>query len=54
VDRDDAAWALYNGHLLRDRFSLADLAWFAGVWTPDLVRASIDEAAAIAAGAATA
>jgi glycerol-1-phosphate dehydrogenase [NAD(P)+] len=54
VGRDEAAWALYNGHLLRDRFSLADLAWFAGVWTPDLVRASIDEAAAIAAGAAKA
>jgi glycerol-1-phosphate dehydrogenase [NAD(P)+] len=50
VSRDDAAWALYNGHLIRDRFTLADLAWFAGVWTPDLVRASIDEAAAIAAG----
>ena len=54
VSRDDAAWALYNGHLLRDRFTLADLAWFGGVWTPDLVRASIDEAAAIAAGLATA
>ena len=54
VGRDEAAWALYNGHLLRDRFSLADLAWFAGVWTPDLVRTSIDEAAAIAAGVAKA
>ena len=35
---------------MRDRFTLADLAWFAGIWTLDLVRASIDEAAAIAAG----
>ncbi|HET7029452.1 MAG TPA: iron-containing alcohol dehydrogenase [Candidatus Limnocylindrales bacterium] len=51
VSREDAAWALYNGHLIRDRFTLADLAWFAGTWTPDLVRASIDEAAAIAAAA---
>jgi hypothetical protein len=30
---------------------IPDLAWFAGIWTPELVRASIDEAAAIAAGA---
>jgi glycerol-1-phosphate dehydrogenase [NAD(P)+] len=48
VTREDAAWALYNGHLIRDRFTLADLAWFGGVWTPDLVRSAIDEAAAIA------
>lgn len=51
VSRHDAAWALYNGHLIRDRFTLADLAWFGGVWTPDLVRASIDEAASIVAAA---
>jgi glycerol-1-phosphate dehydrogenase [NAD(P)+] len=52
VNRQDAAWALYNGHLIRDRFTLADLAWFGGVWTPDLVRAAIDEAASIASAAA--
>jgi glycerol-1-phosphate dehydrogenase [NAD(P)+] len=52
VSRNDAAWALYNGHLIRDRFTLADLAWFAGIWTPDLVRSAIDEAASIATGAA--
>ena len=51
VTLDAAAWALYNGHLMRDRFTLADLAWFAGIWTPELVRASIDDAAAIAAEA---
>jgi len=49
--QDDAAWALYNGHLIRDRFTLADLAWFAGVWTPDLVGSAIDEAARIATAA---
>ena len=54
VSREDAAWALYNGHLIRDRFTLADLAWFAGIWTPDLVRSAIDDAASIAAGAAAA
>jgi glycerol-1-phosphate dehydrogenase [NAD(P)+] len=52
VNREDAAWALYNGHLIRDRFTLADLAWFGGVWTPDLVRSAIDEAASIASAAA--
>ncbi|HEY8438267.1 MAG TPA: iron-containing alcohol dehydrogenase [Candidatus Limnocylindrales bacterium] len=54
VSRNDAAWALYNGHLIRERFTLADLAWFAGIWTPDLVRSAIDEAASIATGAAAA
>jgi glycerol-1-phosphate dehydrogenase [NAD(P)+] len=51
VSRDAAAWALFNGHLIRERFTLADLAWFGGVWTPDLVRSAIDEAAALAAAA---
>lgn len=50
VSRTDAAWALFNGHLIRDRFTLADLAWFGGVWTPELVRAAIDDAAEIAGG----
>ena len=54
VSREDAAWALYNGHLIRDRFTLADLAWFAGIWTPDLVRSAIDEAASVATAAAAA
>ena len=53
VSRENAAWALYNGHLIRDRFTLADLGWFAGIWTPDLVRSAIERAAAIAAGVAT-
>jgi glycerol-1-phosphate dehydrogenase [NAD(P)+] len=43
-----AAWALFNGHLIRDRFTLADLAWFAGAWTLDTAAVAIREAAAIA------
>ncbi|MEA2520078.1 MAG: glycerol-phosphate dehydrogenase, partial [Chloroflexota bacterium] len=50
--RETATWALYNGHLIRDRFTLADLAWFAGLWTPELARSAIDDAAAIAASVA--
>lgn len=50
--RDDAVWALFNGHLIRNRFTLADLAWFAGQWTADAAAAAIDEAAAIARAAA--
>jgi glycerol-1-phosphate dehydrogenase [NAD(P)+] len=47
--RDEAVWALFNGHLIRNRFTLADLAWFAGAWTADAAAAAIDEAATIAA-----
>jgi glycerol-1-phosphate dehydrogenase [NAD(P)+] len=43
-----AAWALFNGHLIRDRFTLADLAWFAGAWSAESVDAAIAEAARIA------
>ncbi|MFL5681222.1 MAG: iron-containing alcohol dehydrogenase [Chloroflexota bacterium] len=51
VSRDAAIWALFNGHLIRDRFTLADLAWFAGAWPPDGAAAAIDGAAEIAARA---
>jgi glycerol-1-phosphate dehydrogenase [NAD(P)+] len=49
---ETAAWALLNGHLMRDRFTLADLAFFGGAWSTEVAREAIDEAAAIA-GAAT-
>ncbi|MBA2718362.1 MAG: iron-containing alcohol dehydrogenase [Chloroflexi bacterium] len=52
VARGDAEWALFNGHLIRNRFMLADLAWFAGEWTADAAAAAIDEAAAVALAAA--
>jgi glycerol-1-phosphate dehydrogenase [NAD(P)+] len=48
VDRDTATWALLNGHLMRDRFTMADLAWFAGLWDEDRVRGAIDSASALA------
>ena len=46
VDRETAIWALRNGHLIRDRFSVADLARFGGIWTDAFVGAAIDEATA--------
>lgn len=52
VTREEAVWALFNGHLIRNRFTLADLAWFAGEWTAEAAAAAIDEAAAIARAAA--
>jgi glycerol-1-phosphate dehydrogenase [NAD(P)+] len=48
ANRATATWALFNGHLIRDRFTLADLAWFAGLWTAELAASAIGEAAAIA------
>jgi glycerol-1-phosphate dehydrogenase [NAD(P)+] len=50
VDPATATWALLNGHLLRDRASIADVAWFAGIWTEALVESVIDEAAAVTSG----
>ncbi|HLO34432.1 MAG TPA: iron-containing alcohol dehydrogenase, partial [Candidatus Deferrimicrobium sp.] len=46
--RATAAWALLNGHLIRDRFTLADLAWFAGAWTPEFIDEVIDAADTLA------
>ena len=43
-----AAWALFNGHLIRDRFTLADLAWFSGAWSVGTAEAAIATAAGIA------
>jgi len=36
-DRDIAAWAVRNCHLMRDRFTVVDLAEAIGLWTPDEV-----------------
>lgn len=44
ADHATAAWALLNGHLIRDRFTLADLAWFGGMWMPAFVDDVIVEA----------
>ena len=49
VDREAAVWALLNGHLIRDRFTMADLAWFSGLWDAERVASAIDTAAGLAA-----
>jgi glycerol-1-phosphate dehydrogenase [NAD(P)+] len=46
VDLETARWALWNGHLQRDRFSMADLAWFAGAWSEEVVEQAVEAASA--------
>ena len=48
ASRETAAWALLNGHLIRDRFTLADLAWFAGLWNEEVVIEAIETAETVA------
>ena len=43
-DVETIRWALANGHLLRDRFSVLDLAELAGIWTDDDIDVIIDGA----------
>ena len=45
-----ARWALGHGHLMRDRFTVADLAFFMGVWEPADVDALLVAAARLGAG----
>jgi glycerol-1-phosphate dehydrogenase [NAD(P)+] len=45
-----ARWAVANCHLMRDRFTVADLAWFLDAWGPDDVDAVLSAAAALGAG----
>ncbi len=49
--RATATWALLNGHLMRDRFTVADLAFFGGAWSADVVGEAIETAAGLAAAA---
>jgi glycerol-1-phosphate dehydrogenase [NAD(P)+] len=44
VDVATARWALWNGHLQRDRFLMADLAWFAGAWSEEVVARAVEAA----------
>ncbi len=37
VDADLARWAVANCHLMRDRFTVADLAFFMGMWEGEAV-----------------
>ncbi len=49
--RDSTArWALANGHLMRDRFTVADLAFFMGIWDDADVDALLVGAARLGAG----
>jgi glycerol-1-phosphate dehydrogenase [NAD(P)+] len=49
--RDQTArWALAHGHLMRDRFSVADLAFFMGIWDSADVDALLVAAARLGAG----
>jgi glycerol-1-phosphate dehydrogenase [NAD(P)+] len=45
-----ARWALAHGHLMRDRFSVADLAFFMGIWDSADVDALLVCAARLGAG----
>jgi glycerol-1-phosphate dehydrogenase [NAD(P)+] len=44
VPRDTAFWALRNCHLMRDRFTLADLLFFFGWWDDEFVEKLLDRA----------
>jgi glycerol-1-phosphate dehydrogenase [NAD(P)+] len=45
-----ARWALAHGHLMRDRFTVADLAFFMGIWDAPDVDALLVAAARLGAG----
>jgi glycerol-1-phosphate dehydrogenase [NAD(P)+] len=50
VPRDTAFWALRNCHLMRDRFTLADLLFFLGWWNDEFVEKLFDRARAAGGG----
>jgi glycerol-1-phosphate dehydrogenase [NAD(P)+] len=50
IDADNARWAFANCHLMRDRFTVADLAFFMGAWERADVDALLAEAARLGAG----
>ena len=49
-DPDDIVWALTNCHLMRNRFTIADLAHLSGNWSADDVTSALAEAAGLGAG----
>jgi glycerol-1-phosphate dehydrogenase [NAD(P)+] len=49
-DPADIRWALENCHLMRNRFTIADLAFLTGNWNTDLIEATLDEASDLGAG----
>jgi glycerol-1-phosphate dehydrogenase [NAD(P)+] len=50
VPPDTVAWALANCHLMRDRFTVVDLAWFLGGWDGEVARDVLAEAGRLGAG----
>lgn len=50
VDAATARWAVANCHLMRDRFTVADLATFSGNWGEEDVDAVLADAADLGAG----
>ena len=50
VNAETARWAIANCHLMRDRFTVADLACFAGAWEESDVEGVLAEAADLGAG----
>jgi glycerol-1-phosphate dehydrogenase [NAD(P)+] len=47
---DDVIWALRNCHLMRNRFTIADLAYLSGNWSAEFVDSALREAAELGAG----
>lgn len=50
VDETTARWALANCHLMRDRFTVADLAFLMGLWEPADIDLLLSEASELGAG----
>jgi glycerol-1-phosphate dehydrogenase [NAD(P)+] len=50
IDEARARWALANCHLMRDRFTVADLAFLMGLWEPADVDLLLADASRIGAG----
>jgi glycerol-1-phosphate dehydrogenase [NAD(P)+] len=50
AEPDDVVWALTNCHLMRNRFTVADLAFLSNNWTSDDVASTLAEADRLGAG----
>jgi glycerol-1-phosphate dehydrogenase [NAD(P)+] len=50
VPQETARWALRNCHLMRDRFTLADLLFYFGWWDDEFVERLLDRARSVGGG----
>jgi glycerol-1-phosphate dehydrogenase [NAD(P)+] len=50
IDAGTARWALLHCHLMRDRFTIADLAFLIGIWEAGDVEGLLDDAARLGVG----